>query len=92
MNLGMVVFNVIILKVSLQVMILLDVQVVEVWRDDFMNVGVDWVVLVLGLFYELLGEVYGVLDFDKYVFFFGFGFEEGMINLFIEIGLIINLL
>ncbi|MVF12530.1 hypothetical protein FT643_10295 [Ketobacter sp. MCCC 1A13808] len=89
---GTVVFNVITPKVSLQAMILLDVQVVEVRRDDLMDVGVEWAATAPGPFYELLGEAHGVLDFDKYASFFGFGYEEGTSEPLTEIGSTINLL
>ena len=89
---GTVVFNIVRPKVSLQAMILLDVQVVEVRRDDLMNVGVEWAASTPGPFYELLGEFHGVLDFEKYTSFFGFGFEEGTTEPLTEIGSTINLL
>ena len=89
---GTVVFNIVRPKVSLQAMILLDVQVVEVRRDDLMNVGVEWAASAPGPFYELLGEFHGVLDFEKYTSFFGFGYEEGTSEPLTEIGSTINLL
>ena len=89
---GTVVFNVITPKVSLQAMILLDVQVVEVRRDDLMKVGVEWSGSAIGPFYEMEGEFNGVLDFDKYYSFFGFGLEQGTSNPATEFGSTINLL
>ena len=89
---GTVVFNVITPKVSLQAMILLDVQVVEVRRDDLMKVGVEWAGSATGPFYEMVGEFNGVLDFDKYYSFFGFGLEQGSSNPATEFGSTINLL
>ena len=89
---GTVVFNVITPKVSLQAMILLDVQVVEVRRDDLMKVGVEWAGTATGPFYEMTGEFNGVLDFDKYYSFFGFGLEQGTSNPATEFGSTINLL
>lgn len=89
---GTVVFNVITPKVSLQAMILLDVQVVEVRRDDLMKVGVEWSGSAIGPFYEMEGEFNGVLDFDKYYSFFGFGREQGTSNPATEFNSTINLL
>lgn len=91
---GTVVFNVITPKVSLQAMILLDVQVVEVRRDDLMNVGVEWATSTPGPFFEMTGEFHGVLDFDKYASFFGFGNRQGSTTYdpLTEIGSTINLL
>jgi pilus assembly protein CpaC len=74
---GTVVFNVITPKVSLQAMIMLDVQVVEVRRDDLMNVGIEWAASTAGPFWEGTGEFHGLLDFDKYSSFLGFGLREG---------------
>lgn len=74
---GTVVFNVMTPKVSLQAMILLDVQVVEVRRDDLMNLGIAWNETAPGPFFEVLGEFHGAADFEKYGSFFGFGFKEG---------------
>lgn len=74
---GTVVFNVVTPKVSLQAMIMLDVQVVEVRRSDLLNVGISWEASVPGPFYEVLGPIGGVLNFEKYHSFFGFGNAEG---------------
>ncbi len=89
---GGVVFNVIRPKVSLQAMILLDVQVVEVRRDDLMNVGINWDGSAPGPFYEMIGAFHGVVDFDKYASFFGFGYREGTTEPLTEIGSTINML
>ncbi len=91
---GTVVFNVITPKVSLQAMIMLDVQVVEVRRDDLMNVGIQWAGSGPGPFWEMTGEFNGILDFDKYTSFFGFGHKEGATRYdpLTEIGSTINLL
>ena len=89
---GGVVFNVIRPKVSLQAMILLDVQVVEVRRDDLMNVGINWDGSAPGPFYEMIGAFHGVVDFDKYASFFGFGYRGGTTEPLTEIGSTINML
>lgn len=94
---GTIVFNVVTPKVSLQAMILLDVQVVEVRRDDLMDVGIAWQASAPGPFYEVLGEVHGVTNFDKLSSFLGFGFKEdsgddGPPEPLTEIGSTINLL
>lgn len=68
---GTVVFNVVTPKVSLQAMILLDVQVVEVRRDELMSAGVEWESSAAGPFYNLVGEVNGAVDFNKISSVFG---------------------
>lgn len=88
---GTVVFNVMTPKVSLQAMIMLDVQVVEVRRSDLLNVGVSWEASVPGPFYEVTGAIGGVLNFDKDESFFGFGVNKDGDPL-TEIGSTINLL
>jgi pilus assembly protein CpaC len=70
---GTVVFNVMTPKVSLQAMIMLDVQVVEVRRDDLLNLGIAWSESAPGPFYEVVGEFTGAGNFEKYGSFFGFG-------------------
>lgn len=68
---GTVVFNIVRPKVSLQAMILLDVQVVEVRRDELMNAGIEWGTSASGPFYNLFGQLHGVLDFEKTSSVFG---------------------
>lgn len=68
---GTVVFNIVRPKVSLQAMILLDVQVVEVRRDDLMNLGVEWDTGAAGPFYNFAGEIHGALDTRKISSLFG---------------------
>ncbi len=91
---GTIVFNVVTPKVSLQAMILLDVQVVEVRRDDLMDVGIAWEGSTTGPFFEGAGAFHGVTDFDKVSSFFGFGYIEGSNppSPATEIGSTINLL
>jgi len=68
---GTVVFNIVRPKVSLQAMIMLDVQVVEVRRDDLMNLGVEWDSVAAGPFYNFAGEIHGALDTQKISSLFG---------------------
>ena len=92
-NSGSVVFNVVRPNVSLQAMIMMDVQVVEVRRDDLKNIGLEWAESAPGPFFEVLGEFHGLGDFDKTSSFLGFGYEEGSDNApLTEIGSIIRLL
>ncbi|NPU93449.1 MAG: hypothetical protein HPY82_16175 [Gammaproteobacteria bacterium] len=93
---GTIVFNVMTPKVSMQAMILLDVQVVEVRRDDLLDVGIAWDATAPGPFYELVGPVHGVTNFEKINSWFGFGNKEGTpageLDPATEIGSTINLL
>lgn len=93
---GTVVFNVMTPKVSLQAMILLNVQVVEVRRDDMLNVGIEWEGSAVGPFYEVAGPITGVGNFEKIHSWFGFGNKEGTplgeVDPATEIGSEINLL
>lgn len=73
---GTVVFNVMTPKVSLQAMIMLDVQVVEVRRSELLKVGVAWQGNAPGPFYEVVGRIGGAGNFEKAGSFFGFGFNE----------------
>ena len=68
---GTVVFNIVRPKVSLQAMILLDVQVVEVRRDDLLNLGIEWGSSANGPFYNFSGEIHGTLDTQKISSLFG---------------------
>jgi len=74
---GTVVFNIVRPKVSLQAMILLDVQVVEVRRDDLMNAGIEWGGSAAGPFYNMAGQFHGVLDFEKTSSVFGIATQIG---------------
>lgn len=93
---GTIVFNVMTPKVSMQAMILLDVQVVEVRRDDLLDVGIAWDATAPGPFYEVAGPVHGLTNFEKIHSFFGFGNKDtakaGTIDPLTEIGSTINLL
>lgn len=89
---GTVVFNVVYPKVSLQAMIMMDVQVVEVRRDDLKNIGIEWADSANGPFYEVVGRIGGFGDFDKTRSFLGFGYQQGSTEPFTEIQSIIRLL
>ena len=92
MQSGTVVFNVMTPKVNLQAMIMLDVQVVEVRRDDLMNVGIAWNGTATGPFYKMVGEMHGVTNFNKIASFFGFGYKQGTTDPATEIDSTINML
>lgn len=70
---GTVVFNVMTPKVSLQAMIMLDVQVVEVRRSELLKVGISWDAATPGPIYEVAGRVSGAGNFEKDGSFFGLG-------------------
>ncbi|MDX1693504.1 MAG: pilus assembly protein N-terminal domain-containing protein [Ketobacteraceae bacterium] len=89
---GSVVFNVVRPNVSLQAMIMMDVQVVEVRRDDLKNIGLEWAESAPGPFFEILGEFHGLGDFDKIDSFLGFGLQENKPEPLTEIGSVIRLL
>lgn len=90
---GTVVFNVMTPKVSLQAMIMMDVQVVEVRRSDLLNVGISWQSTAPGPFYEVIGRIGGAGNFEKAGSFFGFGFNgDDPTEPLTEIGSTLNLL
>lgn len=92
MKSGMVVFNVMTPKVSLQAMIMLDVQVVEVRRDDLLKLGIAWDGSTTGPFFEMLGSFHGVGNFSKDYSFLGFGVKEGTTSPATEIDSTIEML
>lgn len=90
---GNVVFNVMTPKVSLQAMIMLDVQVVEVRRSDLLNIGIAWDASAPGPFYEVVGRIGGAGNFEKAGSFFGFGYDANdPTQPLTEIGSTLNLL
>ena len=89
---GNVVFNVVKPSASRQAMIMLDVQVVEVRRDDLKDIGVEWAETANGPFFQILGEFRGVADFDRTDSFFGFGVDQDDGTPFTEITSVIKLL
>lgn len=65
-NKGSVVFNVVKPTVSLQAMVMMDVQVVEVRRSDLKDMGVRWnTEEFAGPNYSVSGAFSNFLDFDK---------------------------
>lgn len=89
---GVVVFNVVRPNVSLQAMVMMDVQVVEVRKDDLKDIGIEWAESAPGPFFEVLGEFHGIADFDKTDSFLGFGLREDLKGPLTEIGSVIKLL
>lgn len=89
---GYVVFRVDEPSVNLKAMIMLDVKVVEVRRNNLKDVGIEWSRFFNGPFYEVLGEFEGSGSFNKLSSFFGFGVEEGTTEPFTEITSTIRLL
>ncbi len=72
---GTVVFNVVKPTVQYRSMIMMDVQVVEVRRNDLKNLGIDWSATVGGPFFEIVGDLAGNAHLPTSTFF-GFGFED----------------
>ncbi|MCG8314440.1 MAG: pilus assembly protein N-terminal domain-containing protein [Pseudomonadales bacterium] len=62
---GTVVFNVVKPSVSLQAMVMMDVQVVEVRRNELKNIGIRWSTAASGPGYEFSGGFRNFFDFDK---------------------------
>jgi len=91
-NQGYVVFRVEDPGVNLKAMIMLDVKVLEVRRNNLKDVGIEWSRFFNGPFYEVLGEFHGAGKFTKASSFFGFGLEEGGNNPATEISSTIRLL
>lgn len=61
---GTVVFNVVKPNVNLQAMIMMDVQVVEVRRQELNNLGIQWDASTLGPSYGIAGTFHGAGNFD----------------------------
>ncbi len=76
---GTVVFNVVTPKVSLQAMIMLDVQVVEVRRDDMLRLGVLWDINANGPSYTVAGQLHDVANFEKTYSAFGINSSIGSV-------------
>jgi len=74
-NKGYVIFRVEDPSVNLEAMIMLDVKVIEVRRNNLKDIGVEWSRIFNGPFYEVLGEFEGSGSFNKLSSFFGFGFD-----------------
>ena len=73
---GYVVFRVDEPSVNLKAMIMLDVKVVEVRRNNLKDIGIEWSRLFQGPFYEVLGTISGAGNFEKASSFLGFGVRE----------------
>ncbi len=89
---GYVVFRVDEPSVNLKAMIMLDVKVVEVRRNNLKDIGIEWSRFFNGPFYEVLGEFEGSGSFNKLSSFFGFGLEDGGTEPATEINSTIRLL
>lgn len=62
---GKVVFNVVLPNVNLQAMIMLDVHVVEVRKQELNNLGVQWDSVTNGPSYGFVSEIQGAGNNDK---------------------------
>lgn len=71
---GAVVFRVVKPRVNLQAMVMLDVKVVEVRRDNLDQLGIDWDATAEGPFFELVGKIAGSTSV-KGASFLGFGYD-----------------
>lgn len=78
---GRVVFNVVMPNVNLQAMVMLDVHVVEVRRQEFNNIGVQWDVSTKGPYYGIVSDIAGAGNADKNFSVAGFLLaDEGQIK------------
>ncbi len=79
---GKVVFNVVMPNVNLQAMVMLDVHVVEVRRQEFNNIGVQWDASTKGPYYGILSNFTGAGNSDKGLSVAGFLLsEDGQIKI-----------
>lgn len=79
---GKVVFNVVMPNVNLQAMVMLDVHVVEVRRQEFNNIGVQWDASTKGPYYGILSNFTGAGNPDKQLSVAGFLLsEQGQIKI-----------
>ena len=62
---GTVVFNIVKPTVSLQAMVMMDVQVVEVRRNELNAIGIQWATAAPGFGYSFSGGFSNFFDFDK---------------------------
>lgn len=78
---GRVVFNVVLPNVNLQAMVMLDVHVVEVRRQELNNIGIQWDSVTNGPSYGILSQFHGAGNADKTYSVAGFLLgEEGRIK------------
>ena len=89
---GYVIFRVEEPSVNIKAMIMLDVKVVEVRRNNLKDIGIEWSRFFNGPFYEILGEFEGSGSFNKFSSFFGFGLDDDGFNPATEINSTIRLL
>lgn len=61
---GKVVFNVVMPNVNLQAMVMLDVQVVEVRKQELNNLGIQWDTAARGPSYGIAGQFHGAGNFS----------------------------
>ncbi|CBL45131.1 Probable outer membrane channel protein [gamma proteobacterium HdN1] len=73
---GKVVFNVVLPNVKLAAMVMLDVHVVEVRKQDLKKLGVQWDSATAGPAYGVLGQFRGAGNFEKDTSVFGFLMTE----------------
>lgn len=73
---GSVVFNVVKPNVNLKAMIMLDVQVVEVRRQELNKIGVQWDSATAGPAYGIVGNFSGAGNFNKIQSGAGFGYGD----------------
>lgn len=79
---GKVVFNVVMPNVNLQAMVMLDVHVVEVRRQELNNIGVQWDAATQGPYYGIVSQFHGAANSDKLTSVGGFLVaEEGRIKI-----------
>lgn len=78
---GKVVFNVVMPNVNLQAMVMLDVHVVEVRRNELNNIGIQWDSATNGPLYGIASQIHGAGNHDKTQSVAGFLLaEEGRIK------------
>lgn len=77
---GSVVFNVVKPNVNLKAMILMDVQVVEVRRQELNKIGVQWDSATAGPAYGIVGSISGAGNFNKIQSAAGFGYGDSDIK------------
>lgn len=88
---GTVVFRVSAPLVDLKAMVMLDVKVVEVRRNNLKNLGIQWQNVTSGPIFEVLGEFTGMGNFELASSYIGFPRDSGsqltsLINLALSSG------
>lgn len=78
---GKVVFNVVLPNVNLQAMVMLDVHVVEVRKQELKNLGVQWDTVTAGPSYGFVSDIHGAGNNNKSLSVAGFLLsDEGKIR------------